>query len=270
MSKGITLLTMGAGNILVLKETLKSFVGSGICNEVIYGDMLLFPDDREVVKTYEKEFNLKSIKLPFDYIFKNGFSSILNLLADHAINDLVIYMNTSEIIGVDNDMEQIINDNPDCNTFYFGHSQEIHRWFRCYNRNELKWSGRIHEELQGEYRPYHKPIFIMEDLEKDMGDSLKAKILNDCKEIVYFQQYISIVDNPKLLAGTNVGWLTFSIDGYESFKYRLDKKGKRYEAFLEGDLEKYMNDVMTNPEFEKEMFESNFMIAFQGDKIHLL
>jgi len=261
---------MGAGNVIVLEETLKSFVGSGICNEVIYGDLLLFTEDREIVKGYEKKYNLKSIRFPFDYIFKNGFSAILNELATHATNDLVIYMNTSEVIGEDMGMEKIINSNTDCNTFHFAHKNENHRWYRCYNRHDLKWGGLIHEELQGEYKPYHKPVFYMEDREKDLGDSFKAKVLNDVKEILYWHQLMKIVDCPELLDGTNQGWVEFAKGTYDSMKGRLSKKCGRYEMFLEGDLSAYMNNVMTNPEFEKERFDSNKGIAFQGDKIHLL
>ena len=272
MSKrNITLLTMGAGNVIVLEETLKSFVRSGICNEVIYGEMLLFPsEDMEIINGYKEGYNLKSIKFPFNYILKNGFSAILNELASHATNDLVVYANTSEVIGEDMGITDIVSSNPDCNAFYFAHRSENHRWFRMYNRKDLYWSGRIHEELQGNFKPYHKPIFYMEDREKDLQDSFKAKVLNDFKEITYWHQLMKIVDEPTSLGGTNEGWVQFAKDTYDNMKKRISEKSGRYEMALAGDYEGYMNNVMTNPEFEKERFESNNMIAFQGDKIHLL
>lgn len=260
---------MGAGNVIVLEETLKSFVGSGICNEVIYGDLLLWQHDREIVKSYQDKYNLKFVFFKFDFIFKNGFSAVLNELSERASNDIVVYMNTSEIISVDNGVKDIIKNNEDCNTFYFDHATDKHRWFRCYNRHDLKWSGMIHEELIGDYKPYHKPIFTMGDLEKDLQDPLKAKILNDIKEICYFQQYINLIDFPERQGATNEGWIPFAKDNYGSMKERLLKKGARYEAFKVGDLEKYMNDVMTNPEFKKERFESSNMIEFQGSPMFL-
>jgi hypothetical protein len=268
MNRNISLLTMGAGNVLVLKETLKSF--KNICNEIIYGDMLLWEGDREILKSYQSDYNLKIVEFTFNYIFKNGFSSLLNQLSSHASNDMVMYMNTSEVIDEDYGITKIINENPDCNSFYFTHRQENHRWFRTYNRHELKWGGRIHEQLSGDFRPYHKPIFMMKDLEKDLGDPLKAKILNCAKETVYWEQYTSIVDHPEMLEDTDPGWVSFCKSNYESMKERLKNKGARYKAFVDGDLKAYMHDVMTNPEFEKERFESNNLIAFQGDKIHLL
>lgn len=259
---------MSAGNVLILKETLKAF--SGCCDEVIYGDLLLWDDDREIVRSYQEEFNLKIVPFEFNYLFKNGFSSLLNVLASHATNDIVMYMNTSEVIDEDYGISEIINTNPECNSFYFTHRLENHRWFRCYNRHDLKWSGRIHEQLEGEFKPYYKPIFMMKDLEKDLQDPLKAKILNCAKETVYFEQYNAIIDHPDQLGETDSGWIKFAKENYDSMKERLQIKGARYQAFIDGDLDAYMHDVMTNPEFEKERFQSNNLIAYQGDKIHLL
>lgn len=265
---GISLLTMGAGNVLVLKETIESF--KNICDEIIYGDLLLFQEDREIIKDYQKEYNLKIVPFKFNFLFKHGFSALLNILAEHASSDLVMYMNTSEVIDEDYGIAKIINDNPECNSFYFTHRTENHRWFRTYSRKDLKWSGRLHEQLTGEFRPYHKPIFMMKDLEKDLGDPFKAKVLNCAKETVYWEQYTSIVDHPEYLEATDPGWLEFCRGNYDSMKERLKNKGARYQAFIDGDLEAYIHDVMTNPEFEKERFESTNLIAYQGDKIHLL
>lgn len=250
MKTGITLLTMGQGNVLALKKTLESF--KGVCDEVVYGDLLIFESDREVVKSYQKEYNTRVVELPFNYIFKNGFSACLNTLASLATNDIVMYMNTSETIQTDNGILEIIKNNPDCNMFYFDHETDKHRWFRCYNRKEMYWSGVIHEEVIGDARPYHKPIFRMADMEKDLDDPFKAKVFDDVKEIVYFNQYLKLVDEPDKSGATNQGWVDFARDNYESMKYRLEKKGERYRAFIEDDFELFMNDINTNPEFENE------------------
>ena len=110
----------------------------------------------------------------------------------------------------------------------------------------------------------------MADLDKDMGNPFKAKVFNDIKELTYFNQYIRIVDNPELLGATNFGWMGFAKDSYDSMKERLTNKGKRYEAFMNDDFTMYMEDVLNNPEFEKERFESNITIEFQGQKKYLL
>lgn len=263
----VSLLTMGAGNVKVLRKTLESF--SGICNEVIYGNLLLFPEDYEILKSYQKEFNLKIVPFPFNFIFKNGFSNLLNALANRATNDYVMYMNTSEVIDEDFGALEIIKNNQDCNAFFFTHRTDPHRWYRVYNRWQMYWSGLIHEQLRGDYKPYYKPVFVMADLEKDLDDPLKAKILNDVKEIVYFRQYNNIVDYPERLGETDPGWIKFATDDYDSMKERLLKKGKRYEAFKSGRLDIYMDDVLTNPEFEKERFESSLRIEFQGSPMFL-
>lgn len=258
---------MGAGNVRVLKDTLDSF--KGVCNEVVYGDMLLFEEDRKILHQYKEEYNIDIVKLPFSYLYRYGFSSLLNNLACHSSNELILYTNTSEVIDEDYGISDIINYSPDCNSFYFTHRTERHRWFRCYDRRYLKWQGLIHEELQGDYRPYHKPIFMMKDLEKDMQDEFKARVLNSAKECVYWNQLIKLADNPSLLDGTNPGWLAFAKETYQSMKERLLQKGRQVEAFETNDLRLFLKTVY-DPEFKNQIFESSNAIAFQGDKIHLL
>jgi len=258
---------MGMGNVKALKKTFDSF--KGIVDEFVYADMLLFPEDREVIIQYQNYYNLKVIKLPFDFIFKNGFSETLNIMANAASNNLVIYLNTSEVIDIDYGMKDIINNNPDCNAFYFTHHAENFRWFRCYDRRDLKWTGLIHEELQGDYKPYHKPIFMMRDEEKDMDNAFKAAVFNSHKECVYWNQLIQIADNPDNFPETNEGWKRFAKDTYQSMKDRLIEKGDMYKAICEGDYKKYMDAVHLFP-FQNLEFKSSDAIAFQGDKIHLL
>ena len=53
-------------------------------------------------------------------------------------------------------------------------------------------------------------------------------------------------------------------------KYRLEKKGKLYEAVKAGDLHAFLSECYSNKEFEKERFESNDGIEYQGDKKYLL
>jgi hypothetical protein len=263
----ISLITMGQGNVKALKKTMQSF--AGICDEVIYGDMLLFHEDRDVLDTYKSEFNIKVIGLPFNYIFKNGFSETLNTLAKYAKNDLVMYMNTSEVIDEDYGITDIVKNNHDCNSFYFIHRTDRHRWFRTYNRKELRWSGLIHEQLIGEYRPYHKPIFMMKDLEKDMDSELKASVFNSAKEIVYFSQYLAIVDDPSRLGETNEGWLAWAKADYESFKARLLAKGKQYVAYQTDNYHLMMHEVYYGEYFRNEVFKSSLKIEFQGDPMFL-
>lgn len=266
MNRSISLITMGMGNLKALKKTFDSF--RTIVDEFVYADMLLFDDDRLVLHEYEKEYNLKVIKLPFDFIFKNGFSETLNIMADAASNDLVIYLNTSEVIDIDYGMKGIINNNPDCNAFYFTHHAENFRWFRCYDRRDLKWVGLIHEELHGGYKPYHKPIFMMKDEEKDMDNVFKAAVFNSHKECTYWNQLIKIADNPDAYPETNDGWKLFAKDTYQSMKDRLIEKGDMYKAIRDGDFKKYMDAVRLFP-FENLEFKSSIGLEYQGDPMFL-
>ncbi len=264
----ISLITMGQGNVSALKKTLDSF--APVVDEFIYGDLLIFQEDREVIEEYKKRYHFKAIKLPFNYIFKAGFSNILNYLAENASNDIVIYMNTSEVIGKDNGILQMIEDNPECNAFFFDHETDKHRWYRCYDRRELAWSGVLHEELRGNYKPYHKPIFRMKDEEKDMDDPFKAAVFNSVKELVYFQNYLKLVDRPHQAFATNHGWITFAKEQYRSMVERLEAKGKQYEAFKTGNYSMFMDAIFGSNYFTKEIFESSDIINFQGNRKSIL
>lgn len=261
MKSKITLITMGAGNVKALGKTLESF--KDICHEVVYGDMLLFEEDRSVLRKYQKEYNLVVDKMSFNYIFKYGFSDTLNRLAEKSSSNMVLYMNTSEVIDEDYGIDDIVYNNYQCNSFFFIHKTDPHRWFRLYDRNELEWSGVIHEQLKGDYKPYHKPVFMMADLEKDMDDPFKADVFNSVKEIVYFRNYNRIVDYPKKLGETDPGWVKFATENYESMKQRMQANEGLYQAFCTG------SDLMLHQAIQNfkptGKFQSSNLIEFQGD-----
>lgn len=263
----ISMICPTQGNPIALKRTIDSL--KGICDEFIVGDVMVFEEDRKIVAAYSNDVNLKLVRLPFNYIYKNGFSETLNVLAEHATNNIVLYLNVGEVIGNGRDnILSTINDKYNC--YYLDHATERHRWFRMYNRKEMQWSGLIHEEIVGEHRPYHKPIFTFADTDKDMVNPFKAKVYNDIKEIIYWHQLMRIVDEPEVLAATSIGWVQFAKDSYQSMKDRLEKKGVRPAAFENGDFKAYMMDIYSSEEFEKERFDTNNIIEFQGDKKYLL
>ena len=265
-----TLLTMAQGNIRALHRTIENFKQKGVINEVIFGDMLIFDDDREKLYELQKEYNaeekfMRIVPMDFNFTFKFGFAATLNRLASFATNDMVLYMNVSEVIDRNLDLSLI---SPQYNSYLFNHSTESHLWTRCYNRNHLYWSGVIHEivvPFSGyEYRTCPQPLFMMADTEKDMDDPFKAKVFNDVKELVYFNQYLKLVENVEICGATNSGWVQFAQQDYDSFRERLRAKGMRYWAFKNGDLQAYLHDVYTNAEFEFEHQESSQMINLQG------
>jgi hypothetical protein len=268
INTNITLITMSQGNPVALKRTLESF--KGVCNEIIFGDLLIFDKDREIIKEYQQDYNLKIVKLPFNEIFLNGFGSTLNKLAEHATNDFVIYMNVSEVIddSAPCNIKKDVNEKYNC--YCFNHATETHKWYRIYNRKELQWSGLIHEEVVGDRRGSGIPAFMMKDTEKDMVDEFYAKVANDIKELTYHYQYIRLVDEPNVMGATNIGWLNYAKDSYESLKERLLAKGNRYQAFLTGDLQMYLDDIYNNESFKNELFISSDLINFQGARKDIL
>lgn len=262
----ITLISPTQGNPIALKRTIDSL--EGVCDEFIIGDVCVFEEDREKIASYANDILLKMVYLPFNYLYWEGFSSALNHLASFATNDIVIYLNVGEVVEK-SDGRVLDKINPEYNCYYIDHSTEKHRWFRAFNPKEMSWSGFIHEEIVGEHRPYHKPLFTFADTEKDMHDPFKAAVYNDIKEMCYWKQLIRIVDEPKTLGATSEGWIQFAKDNYQTMKDRLDKKGYRWHAFSSGDLAGYLNEAYDNKEFEKERFESNHIIEFQGSPMFL-
>lgn len=241
----ITLITMGQGNPIALGRTLESF--APMCNEVIYGDMLIFQEDREIVQSYQDKYNMKIVKYPPSFIFHNGFSVLLNDLASKATNDFVLYMNTSEIMNPCSKMDTVkktfIEKKDAHNCFVFTHLMDSHRWIRLYNRKELSWGGIIHEEVhpRSAYRLYGHSLFVMADTPKDDDAILtvKGRICNDIKEFVYFAQLIRLAEG--YVDGiTNPGWITFAKDGYEHKKRLFAERAARLEAFKNNDLETYI------------------------------
>lgn len=252
--KHISLITLTQGNVVALKRTIANVVQSfeGMVDEVIVGDMSIFEDDRNAIKAINPfaDEMIEILDLDFNHLFKYGFGATLNMLADHAMNDLILYLNVGEIIEK-NLISGLIND--DYNCYKFNHATESHKWIRCYNRKELQWSGRIHEEvvpLEGKrIRCSDGMLFQMADTEKD-DDAFKSAVYNDVKELTYWNQYLKLVDSPEEIGATNVGWIDYARDSYQHIKDRMLAKGARYEAFVEGNLQKYIDNCK---EFEVPM-----------------
>lgn len=266
----ISLLTMSAGNPEALRRTLDSFIG--VVDEVIFGDLIIFPEDRQIIRDYANKYKMTMVVFPFNYIFKNGFSAVLNVLAHHAKNNWCCYMNCSEIIDGEHRILEIMDyfEKYDFNCYPFNHATDPHSWIRTYKKADLYWSGLIHEELSGVRRPASHYLFQMADTPKDMGNLFKAKVYDFVKECVYFNNYRRIVDHPETLGATSPGWVEFARANYQSFVDRMDNKGDFCKAFETSNFE-MLNDYIKNEDnFKNEKMESSLLIEYQNDKKFLL
>lgn len=237
----MTLITLTNGNPIALKRTIDSL--SGIIDEVVIGDVSVFPEDKEEISKLTKIIeNVKIVELPFNFLFKYGFAHALNTISQHSKNDMCLYLNVGEILISDkNELKNRIS--PSYNCYYIDHPTEIHHWYRVYNRKEIKWNGIIHEEIIGNLKPCSVPLFTFDDTPKDSHDKLKELAYLEIKEAVYFNLYVKLVDQPHLSAGTNQGWINFSRDGFHSFIERLHQKGGIYEAMIQGDYNLLMKSI---------------------------
>jgi hypothetical protein len=261
MNNAITLITPAHANPIALKRTIDSV--KDICNEIVVGELCLFPSDKEMIESYCQEYNLKVGHLHFNYLYRHGFSEVLNTLAAYAANDLILYLNVGEICeSYKRHPLEVIDEKYNC--YYIDNRHEKHRWFRMYDRRELKWSGLLHEEIVGDHRPYHLPIMTFADTEKDTVDPLKAWVANDSKEIVYWRQLMRIVDHPEDLGATSPGWLQFAKEQYDSMKERMSQKGSRVTAFDTGNLNMYFQNLFDNKDILNIPFESTDNIEYQG------
>jgi hypothetical protein len=242
---------MAQGNPVALKHTFESF--SDHVSEFVFGDLLILPEDRQIIEEYRKDFNLKIVPLPFNHIFKNGFGATLNTIAEHASNTACLYMNCGEVINLDFPAQSLsgifVGETHNCG--FFDHASDKHRWIRLYNKETLRWDGLIHEEIKGPRKVFPYPVFCMADTPKDMGSVFYANICNDIKEICYWQQYVRLVDEPRSRGLTNEGWIRWAQEGYQSFRERLNAKGNRYKAFVEGDIDMYIRSALRDIDHKK-------------------
>lgn len=107
----------------------------------------------------------------------------------------------------------------------------------------------------------------MKDTEKDTQSPFKAKVYDDIKELVYFNQYIKLVDEPSTKGATSQGWVEYAKRDYDHIKTRLVNKGKRLTAFEQNQLEMYINDIENGEDFKEERMNSSDIIHFQGDPV---
>lgn len=256
----ITLILPTQGNPIALKRTIDNVLAQfqGKVDEVIVGDLCVFQEDSEAIKVMSAmmpEGVVKIVEPEFNTLFQQGFGNTLNFLSEFAKNDFILYLNVGEIVETNMNIDLL---SQGYNCFQFDHAEDKHHWTRLYNKKDMQWSGRIHEEVRGEKNVCPTMLFRMADTEKDSYNPFKAQVYNDIKELVYFNQYIKLVEEPNEIGATNQGWVTYAKDGYQSLTERLAKKGKRYEAFKEGDLQKYLDNCQ-----EFESFDNNNMIHYQ-------
>src|ERR1700755_131826 len=103
----LSLILPTQGNPIALKRTLDNT--KNVVDEIIIGSVCVFEEDKKLIQFYGNEYNIKIIDLPFNYIFKFGFSKALNLLSEHSTNMVTMYLNVGEIIekGEDKILEQL-------------------------------------------------------------------------------------------------------------------------------------------------------------------
>lgn len=252
----ITLITLTQGNVIALKRTIDNvkITFKGYVNQVVVGDLCIFEEDAIKIDT----FDVIRVPMPISQLYNNGFASVLNSLSEYSTNDLCLYMNVGEIVETEVNTHTL---NKHWNCYAFNHATEPHQWVRLWDKKKLKWSGRIHEEVIGDRHLCPTVIFQMADTEKDKGEPFYEWVMNDIKEMVYFNQYLSLVDKPNEIGATNAGWVDYAKESYQHIKDRLLVKGQRLQAFCDNDNLNYI--ALAKEDFKANEFENNKLIHFQ-------
>jgi hypothetical protein len=226
---------MTQGNPVALKRTIDNVKEAfgGLINDVVIGDLCVFPSDSIQINTYDATV----IELPFNYLYHNGFSSCLNKLSSYATNNICLYMNVGEVIEGNIDISLL---NSKYNSYMFDHATESHKWIRLWDKTQLEWSGRIHEEVVGNRKLCPTILFRMADTDKDNYSEQYSSVMNIIKEYVYWKQYIMLAENPEEIGATNIGWVNYSKESYDNLTQRLNSNKERIEAFHNGDLNKFL------------------------------
>lgn len=204
-----------AGNPVCLHQTIDSYRPH--VDEFIVGDMSLWD--------YEHQPGIEYVKLPFNILFKQGFSAVLNRLASCAKNDIVLYM------GVGNVLEgKFKRLRPGFNCWGFRRSEDNLLCHMLWDRRELESSGIIHEELvpkAGFQRRFcDEEHFSFGDIPKE------NPAYPQIKELLYNHLQVTLQRNPDMLGATNKYWLKHP-NRSDMVDYLLNNKLK--EAYEDGD-----------------------------------
>lgn len=235
----ISLCLLAHGNPIELINTIDSWYG---VDEVIIGDLFILNEDRDYFHAnYKNRVHTLVVPLPFNYIFKNGFSNTMNFVTNHSRNDWVIWTGIADRLASD-----IIPPSGNFNCLGFTGLHNGHLYSNFYNKKEMHFDGLIHEEvipLPGfEKRLDYNPHFSIQEVAKD-ADERKAAIYNDVKQIVYCEQYRRIVKHPELKGITADYWVNIAKKEYNDILITLTRKAGRYNAFRTGDINEYLTRV---------------------------
>lgn len=263
----ITLITPTQGNPVALSRTIDSVKEKfgDLLTQVMVGDVCPFKEDSDKIATMRGKIpvDIHLVKFDMAYIFNFGFSAILNELARFASNNLILYMNVSEVIEGPAAVNLI---HPQYNCFKFDHATETHKWFRLYDKRECRWAGRIHEEVVGGRKDCPEILFRMADTPKDNGNPFKAWVYNWIKEVTYFQQYRTIATNEREIGPTNQGWVNWSKEQEShptlSFTARINKHSQLLMHFITNDYKEFLKEARKCYEASEE-FVNTDMIHYQ-------
>lgn len=258
----ITLLTATQGNPVALSRTIESAISTfgGYIDQVAVIGLCPFPGDTEIIPRIKHVSFFKEMELA--QLYNKGFAETFNEVVHDGYfpdNNLVLYLNVGEVIEGPVRVDLL---KPDHNCYMFDHATETHKWVRLYNRKDLRWSGRIHEEIIGTRRLCPDILFRMADTHKDNDDRFKSWVYNYIKELVYFNQYRTIWSNPQERFATNEGWIKWSGEQFHYHTERINRFPELLESFLADDKEQFLQLAKAAYESSPE-FANNDMIHFQ-------
>lgn len=184
------------------------------------------------------------IELPWNSVFRHGFSHVHNAGTAACKNDWILLLGTAETFKNSwADIPTILLNSSSNRMFRCDHENDTNLWKRIWNRQGgVQWSGLIHEELTG--GETGEVLFRFQDTPKTPCDSpLQQEVLRWLKVCSYNVQYHRLLNDNTLLGATDPGWLKFVNGSAEAIRAFWNDHQDLIQPCLSGYLPDFLKAV---------------------------
>ncbi len=213
---------------------------SHICDDTVIVSTAFFIEDQSLFR----DIATKVVQLDWNYVFKQGFGSMMNQGTPHTRHDWCLLLGVAETWAEDfRDTPHLLESAPNNMVFRCSHHNDPNTWKRLWNRTGgPEWSGLIHEEIRGGIDG--GVTFRFQDTDKTpKTDPTKQEILRWIKVLTYHEQYWRLLNDSSLLFGTDPGWLAFVNGSRESIISFRENHQDLIQPCLSGDLVAFLKAV---------------------------
>lgn len=215
-------------NVARTAESLRVF-----CDEIVIVSTVMFDDEKASLKKVAD----RVINLPWHFIAEQGFAQLHNYGAEQARNDWLIRLDVAETyLKSHRPIRETLKSSAPEQVFFCDHFNVHDRWRRVWNRRGAKWSGIIHESLQGEDSGL---LFEMRDTPKTPGDPFRDEVVRWHKSVLYHILHVRLRNHPEHLGASDPGWLKFLDERRPDMNRFIAENNDLVCAMMQSDLENF-------------------------------